>query len=250
LSATEDHAPEGGTDVSPAPEIGTAEGLAAPDASDKRADATGPRFHPWRVFFALLVLVGLSLMLMSEAGRAPFAALSVWADAKGAVLGAYPQGLIIRAMTNPLAIAMATLIAVTLLYGLLQAVGLWVDHRPTIPGASVLRVLSGRPRNVADFAGYSTALHEYGKDSALSPIRLGLTMFPMVGFLGTVIGLSGAIRDLPAAVEDNAMLAPVLDSLYVAFDTTALGLMGAIVCLALTWFFEDSAPARPSAQER
>lgn len=204
-------------------------------------------FHPWRVFLAILLLIILALVALSEAGHAPFASVSVWADSEGAILGAYPQGLIIRAMTNPLAIAMAVLIGVTLLYGVLQGFGLLVDRQPNVFGAPLFRVLSGRPKQVTNLATYDIALHTMGQDLALSPIRLGLTMFPMVGFLGTVIGLSGAIRDLPAAVDDKTKLAPVLESLYVAFDTTALGLIGAILCLLLTWAFEDGALGGPRA---
>ncbi|CAM9998475.1 unnamed protein product [Chrysoparadoxa australica] len=53
----------------------------------------------------------------------------------------------------------------------------------------------------------------------------------MLGFLGTVVGLSGAIESLPGAIGNPDALQPVLSELHVAFDTTLLGLIGALICL-------------------
>ena len=201
---------------------------------------TAFRFRPWRIFLALLLGAALALYLAIEAGQAPFASLALWADAEGGVLGPYLQGLLSRAATNPIAIGMAILIAVILAYAALQSLGMLVGSAGS-GGAAFLRCLAGRPGSVTDAEAYRNALADHGQDQLNSPIRLGLTAFPMVGFLGTVIGLSGAIRDLPAAVQDKAKLPPVLDNLYVAFDTTALGLIGAILCLVLVWIFADAA---------
>jgi hypothetical protein len=197
-------------------------------------------FRPWRTFLALLLAAALALYLAIEAGQAPFAALALWADSEGAAMGPYLQGLLSRAATNPIAIGMAILTAVILVYAALQALGMLAGSAGS-GGAAFLRRLAGRPGPVTDAEAYRTALAAHGQDRLNSPIRLGLTAFPMVGFLGTVIGLSGAIRDLPAAVQDKAKLPPVLDNLYVAFDTTALGLIGAILCLVLVWAFDDAA---------
>lgn len=68
-------------------------------------------------------------------------------------------------------------------------------------------------------------------DVIADPLRLGLTAFPMLGFLGTVVGLSGAIESLPGAIGNPDALQPVLSELHVAFDTTLLGLIGALICL-------------------
>ena len=155
-------------------------------------------------------------------------------------MGPYLQGLLIRAATNPIAIGMAILTAVILVYAALQALGMLAGGAGN-GSAAFLRRIAGRPGPVTDAEAYRIALADHGQDRLNSPIRLGLTAFPMVGFLGTVIGLSGAIRDLPAAVQDKAKLPPVLDNLYVAFDTTALGLIGAILCLVLVWAFDDAA---------
>lgn len=197
-------------------------------------------FRPWRTFLALLLAAALALYLAIEAGQAPFAALALWADSEGTAMGPYLQGLLSRAVTNPIAIGMAILTIVILAYAALQALGMLAGSAGS-GRAAFLRRLSGRPGPVMDEVAYRNALADHGQDRLNSPIRLGLTAFPMVGFLGTVIGLSGAIRDLPAAVQDKAKLPPVLDNLYVAFDTTALGLIGAILCLVLVWAFDDAA---------
>jgi biopolymer transport protein ExbB/TolQ len=90
--------------------------------------------------------------------------------------------------------------------------------------------LSGRS-GFDDRIAYLRAAADWGADAVLAPLRVGVTVFPMLGFLGTVIGLSAAIAELPSAVKDNTKLQPVLDSLYVAFDTTFLGLIGALACI-------------------
>ena len=198
------------------------------------------RFRPWRSFLSLLLGVVLALYLAVEAGHAPFARLALWVDSNGEAMGPYLQGLFTRLATNPIAIGMAILSVVISTYALLQALGMLAGCSGS-GGAAFLRRLSGRPGSITDADSYRAALVDHGQDQLNSPIRLGLTVFPMVGFLGTVIGLSGAIRDLPAAVDDKARLPPVLDNLYIAFDTTALGLGGAILCLLLVWAFDDAA---------
>ena len=68
-------------------------------------------------------------------------------------------------------------------------------------------------------------------DVGRGTLRLGLTAYPMLGFLGTVVGLSGAIESLPNAIGNPDALRPVLTELHVAFDTTLIGLVGALICL-------------------
>lgn len=197
------------------------------------------RFRPWPTFFSLLLASVLAVYITIEAGQAPFATLALWADAEGAAMGPYLQGLVSRAATDPICISLAMLIFVILAYAALQVFGMLAGSASS-SAATFLRRVAGRPGSVADAEAYRIALAENGQDRLSSPIRLGITVFPMIGFLGTVVGLSGAIRDLPAAVQDKAKLPPVLDSLYVAFDTTALGLIGAILCFILVWGFDDA----------
>ena len=53
----------------------------------------------------------------------------------------------------------------------------------------------------------------------------------MLGFLGTVVGISGALGGLTVASDFEAMLSGLRDKLYVAFDTTALALTLSIVLM-------------------
>jgi biopolymer transport protein ExbB/TolQ len=68
-----------------------------------------------------------------------------------------------------------------------------------------------------------------------SPLRVGLWLFPVLGFLGTIIGISAAIEKLPEAMrERGAQLTGVVNELHFAFDTTFLGLIAAIVLMFIT----------------
>jgi biopolymer transport protein ExbB/TolQ len=74
-----------------------------------------------------------------------------------------------------------------------------------------------------------------------APLLLGISAFPILGFLGTVVGLSGAIENLPDAIDDKTKLGAVMDDLHVAFDTTLLGLVGAFACVIAASLLADQA---------
>lgn len=60
---------------------------------------------------------------------------------------------------------------------------------------------------------------------------------PIMGFLGTIIGITGAVSNLsPKALEDS--LSGVTSGLGVAFDTTALSLSLSIVLMFVKYFVE------------
>lgn len=61
--------------------------------------------------------------------------------------------------------------------------------------------------------------------------RILIWAIPMLGFLGTVIGISGALGGLSVESDFNVMLSGLKDKLYVAFDTTALALTLSIVLM-------------------
>lgn len=96
----------------------------------------------------------------------------------------------------------------------------------------VVRRLCGLPPDVlATDAGRYT-LTALGAELALSPIRDAAAIFPGLGFLGTVVGVSIAIGGLDTVVEtgntDDLML-----GLRSAFDTTFFGLTVSIVLSVL-----------------
>lgn len=65
-------------------------------------------------------------------------------------------------------------------------------------------------------------------------IRSLLPLLPLLGFLGTVIGLASAISDLPhdlnASSGHNVDISASLAGLAVKFETTLLGLIASIIC--------------------
>jgi hypothetical protein len=149
-------------------------------------------------------------------------------------------GIVGRIASDPFRLALVGATIAAILYAGLQLAGLRMDVYAIseADGAArsrpVLRRLLGRP--AADGAEAwgewePRVVADWGGDAIVGPLRMGITAFPMIGFLGTVIGLSGAIEALPRAMSDEGALGEVLGSLHVAFDTTLLGLVGALVCL-------------------
>ena len=65
-------------------------------------------------------------------------------------------------------------------------------------------------------------------------IRALTAMMPLLGFLGTIAGLIGALEGLPAVFAEGGQqagaLARVMAGLSTAFETTLLGLIGAAGC--------------------
>ena len=64
----------------------------------------------------------------------------------------------------------------------------------------------------------------------------------MLGFLGTAIGLSNAIRALPGAMGrgGGAALEPVLRQLSFKFDTTIIGIVSALIVMLMIQLYERS----------
>lgn len=78
---------------------------------------------------------------------------------------------------------------------------------------------------------------EHGERVRLSPLVYGVWVLPLIGFIGTVIGITEAIGGLDgmiAATGDPAAgLEGVLGGLRYAFDTTLLGLVAVIPVMAV-----------------
>jgi MotA/TolQ/ExbB proton channel family len=81
---------------------------------------------------------------------------------------------------------------------------------------------------------------DYGKDALATPLKFFLWAFPMLGFLGTAIGLSDAIRHLPAAMASQKPedLGQVLGDLAFKFDTTIIGIVSAIFVMILIQLYD------------
>lgn len=211
--------------------------LASEPADPVAGSPPGPR--PWRSVLVCLLATGLVVAL----GRDLAASASGVQSASG-IAG--------RIAADPFRLALVGATFAALLYVFFQLAGLRADgqaltgtDRATRPRL-VLRRVAGRPAAAESESWGPAEAHvvaEWGGDAIAGPLRLGVTAFPMIGFLGTVIGLSGAIEALPRAMNDEEALGEVLGSLHVAFDTTLLGLVGALVCLVGARMIDETVDA-------
>lgn len=80
---------------------------------------------------------------------------------------------------------------------------------------------------------YAAELDNEEKHERYSFARIMIWAIPMLGFLGTVLGISEALGGIEIGEDNNfqAMMAGLRGSLYVAFDTTAIALTFAIVLM-------------------
>ena len=199
-----------------------------PDAGEARTPVV---LAPWTSFASCILLIVFALAVRHALGAGPLARM---ADALPGEAAAFA----VRTLEDPARLGLVLAVLTVALYAGLQHLALSADIRTArrLPGGRFsatgrwLRLLAGR-HDMQARRGDLAQIAEWGADTLFEPMRLGIAAFPMVGFLGTVIGLSGAIASLPAAIGDKAALDAVLADLHVAFDTTLLGLLGALVCL-------------------
>lgn len=76
--------------------------------------------------------------------------------------------------------------------------------------------------------------------AALSPLREATVLFPALGFIGTVIGVSLAIGGLNDVIETGETAA-LLDGLRIAFDTTLLGLVASATLTVILYLCDTHA---------
>jgi MotA/TolQ/ExbB proton channel family protein len=117
--------------------------------------------------------------------------------------------------------------------------GTWQAQGRTAGGVGLAALLLARPPMffLASPSREELALHFLqGREIVFGPLRLALWLFPVLGFLGTVIGVSAAIEKLPNAMKERGtQLSGVINELHFAFDTTFIGLVAAIGVMLITW---------------
>ena len=99
---------------------------------------------------------------------------------------------------------------------------------------------NGSPDGLEEELKYASELDQDEKHDRYSFAKILVWAIPMLGFLGTVLGISEALGGLEID-EDNdfqEMMGGLRSSLYVAFDTTAIALTFAIL-LMFTMFAVD-----------
>lgn len=161
------------------------------------------------------------------------------------VLAADPDGdgIIGRILANPYCGVMLGVGAAGLVYALLQMLGLAHDRLAETPRTA--RLLTGRVTSL--FEGL-TMLPPEEQAAALQarrrrewqPLQFAIWLLPVLGFIGTVWGITAAIGGLSALMGQGrlepATAEQVLGGLRFAFDTTLLGLGLAVPLMAfLHW---------------
>lgn len=201
--------------------------------------------HPWRSLLICAALFALGLAVLRDLGlHDPLTVLTDLGLAPDAPETDGGGTLLLRIAADPVRLIFALGCCAMLLFAALQTLCLMLDTRLVLAQrrtsgvmgapAQIIRLLSGRHLHIGHPESRREDAFQIAAegDVMADPLRLGLTAFPMLGFLGTVVGLSGAIESLPAAMGNPDALQPVLSELHIAFDTTLLGLIGALICLA------------------
>tara|TARA_R110002074_G_scaffold283900_2_gene455535 strand:+ start:4650 stop:5240 length:591 start_codon:yes stop_codon:yes gene_type:complete len=131
--------------------------------------------------------------------------------------------LALRLILNPMCRAILGLAIAACIYALLELRGSLMDVGGRL---GILSWSSGRTE--AAITGEHWRVHQ---EQRLAPLSYAVFALPLLGFIGTVIGISGAIGDLGAmfeAEDRGQALAAVLGELRFAFDTTFAGLAGVL----------------------
>lgn len=214
-------------------------------------------YQPYHALLILLLLLAIPLAVVWDQGYGDFVYI-VESDEVAATIE--HQNWIIdmvwRTLERPYALAMVFFFVVFFFYAVFQGIGLLLDKRwarcllmedsssGIIPRlAQLLSPVTGRPKKLYQVHFPSNIINiilerhlVIGQTMVMAPLQFGLWLFPLLGFIGTVIGISGAIKHLPEATMGEGAIGPVLDNLYTAFDTTFLGLVSAVglmCCLQL-----------------
>ena len=216
-------------------------------------------YHPLRILWLAALLAALPFLVMWERGIGGVEGIIIaLADLVRRYGMTWLAGFMERLAGDNMTRGMVAVLLVLLVYAILQLAGAMLDrrqlhrkHNPQKPPSSlagILAAFTGRPFGLPVVLSAANARHgqnemgqdelrhvhfDYGRHVLLTPLHLGLWAFPVVGFLGTVIGISGAVAHLPQVLEDNARLNQLLNNLYVAFDTTFVGLAASLFIMAM-----------------
>lgn len=151
-----------------------------------------------------------------------------------------PAGLMQRLFGNPFVILIGIVGLWALFFGLLQfwalkSVGHGVMARLAGHSGRTHDVVVARDAQLS--AGLFTERWDHLAAVRMAPLSYAIWVLPLLGFIGTVIGISGAIGDLGAVFTNSdrdTALASVLAALQFAFDTTFAGLVLVIPVMAMS----------------
>jgi len=169
-------------------------------------------------------------------------ALAVWSTLRylfaDASSGDEDISKILQLLSNGFCVAIISVFSGGLLFALLQYIGLQVDSGTLIN--NLFRFLSGRSMVTSHMLDSNSGMTG---DRALEvlmlrrqreflPLQYVIWVLPMLGFIGTVWGITHSIAGLTGLVGGQGggseNVESVLSGLQFAFDTTLLGLVGAV----------------------
>ena len=148
-------------------------------------------------------------------------------------------GLAQRLFGNPFVVMIGVVGLWAVFFGLIQ---LWAFQAPNTGLMAKLAGHNGTPRQAISTdeptlsAGLFTERWDHLAAIRMSPLSYAIWVLPLLGFIGTVIGISDAIGDLGnvfANSDREEALSSVLAALRFAFDTTFAGLVLVIPVMAL-----------------
>lgn len=156
--------------------------------------------------------------------------------------------VVARMATSDFEQAQLLLFVIAVAYGLAQMVAAMIDRRVVLgtlqraghnrASNKIAAMLLARPLSFFLKAPSQAEIASHflqGREMVFSPLKLGLWLFPVLGFLGTIIGISAAIEQLPEAMKERGtQISGVVNELHFAFDTTFIGLIAAIVLMLIT----------------
>lgn len=99
---------------------------------------------------------------------------------------------------------------------------------------------TGSASNVEEELKYLAENDHHAQQQRLSLVRIMIWAMPMLGFLGTVLGISQALGGLSIGADQelSEVMGGLQASLYVAFDTTALALTLSIILMFCAFLVE------------
>lgn len=157
--------------------------------------------------------------------------------------GDWLAGTLLRALRDPFCQAMLGVFSVLVLYALLQLLGAAIG-RHTASGRyanAVLAFIAGRSAAPNGPNPSDAGMAEQDVADVLAPLQFGIWVLPLLGFIGTVVGISAAIGGLEEMLARAGGQSPegvrqVMSGLRFAFDTTFVGLTLVIpLMLLLVW---------------
>ncbi|MCB1880501.1 MAG: MotA/TolQ/ExbB proton channel family protein [Gammaproteobacteria bacterium] len=169
-------------------------------------------------------------------------ALAIWSTLRFLFAHVDPDGkdlsLVVQLLSNGFCVAITSVFSGGLLFAILQFIGLQVDSGTL--KRILYRFLSGRSMTFNQIPHSDSGLNgdrvlellTLRRQRELMPLQYVIWVLPMLGFIGTVWGITHSIGGLTGLVGGQNIgsenVEAVLSGLQFAFNTTLLGLVGAV----------------------